>query len=49
MPRWYTVVDWITRMIISIVIPIIVIAVVMHESPIRIIEALLTLLSKQQC
>ena len=48
MPRWYTVVDWATRLIIAIVVPIIVFSLVAHESPIRIIGALLTLLSEQQ-
>lgn len=47
-PIWYIVVDWVTRIIIAIIVPVIVVAILKHERVtsvfMRLIERLSMLL-----
>ena len=45
MPWWYILIDWITRIIIAIVVPIIVVAIVRHMSVLEVAKLLLERLS----
>ena len=45
-PLWYTITDWVTRIIISIVVPVIVVSIVQHRNVIDVFKQLITKLSE---